>query len=75
MITVTRLNGRKMSINALFIETVEATPDTIISLTTGNKFIVLETVEDVVSLIRQYLSQIGLVGASALRHKEEEAEE
>ena len=47
MIEVTRLNGKAFSINALYIETVEAFPDTTITLTTGRKFIVLESEEEV----------------------------
>ncbi len=34
-------------LNALYIETVEAFPDTTITLTTGRKFIVLETEKEV----------------------------
>lgn len=59
MITVTRLNGTKITLNALMIETIEATPDTIISLTTGNKYIVLEKVPDVIKLVQEYMRQIG----------------
>ena len=40
MIEVTRLNGTTVLINSDLIETVEETPDTVISLTTGRKFIV-----------------------------------
>ena len=42
MIAVTRLNGSKFYINALLIETIEETPDTFITLTTGKKTLVLE---------------------------------
>ena len=35
MIEVTRLKGKKMMINAELIETVEETPDTVITLTNG----------------------------------------
>ncbi len=61
MISVTRLNGTKITINALLIETIEATPDTIITLTTGKKFIVLEKVVDVVSLVQNYMRNIGVI--------------
>lgn len=65
MIVVTRLNGSKLTINALLIETIEETPDTIITLTTGKKFIVAENASAVVSLIHHYLQQIGLIGVAA----------
>ena len=64
MITVTRLNGKQLTLNAILIETVEATPDTMISLTTGKKITVLESVADVESLIKHYMQQIGSIRGS-----------
>ena len=46
MIEVTRLNGTTVLINSDLIETVEETPDTVISLTTGKKFIVKESISN-----------------------------
>ncbi|MFC4598947.1 flagellar FlbD family protein [Cohnella hongkongensis] len=63
MIQVTRLNGTKLHLNALLIETVEETPDTIITLTTGRKFIVIENSSDVIRAIRHYLRSIGVLAA------------
>lgn len=63
MISLTRLNGTTLYINALLIETVEQTPDTIITLTTGKKYIVLENSSDVIRSIRQYLRSIGVLAA------------
>ena len=40
MISVTRFNDSTLIINADLIQTVEETPDTVITLTTGTKFIV-----------------------------------
>ena len=48
MIRVHRLNGSELVINADLIETVEATPDTVITLTTGKKIVVLNPVDDVI---------------------------
>ncbi|MDB5052082.1 MAG: flagellar protein FlbD [Bacilli bacterium] len=64
MISVTRLNGKTITINALLIETIEDTPDTMLTLTTGKKIMVLEKVTDVVSLVQSYLQLIGLVNGS-----------
>lgn len=61
MIPVTRLNGSKLTINALLIETIEETPDTLITLTTGKKFIVTEKVSDVVSLVKAYMQNVGSI--------------
>ncbi len=47
MIQVTRLNGKPMIINADLIEHVEATPDTIIHLANGHKYIVTEPLEEI----------------------------
>ena len=49
MIKVTKLNGRELVVNADLIEFVEATPDTLISLTTGRKLMVLEDIDEVVA--------------------------
>ncbi|HHV81833.1 TPA: flagellar FlbD family protein [bacterium] len=54
MIQVTRLNNTKFIINADLIETIEANPDTMISLTTGKKFVVRESVEEVMRKIIAY---------------------
>lgn len=51
MIELTRFNGGKFYLNVTHIETVEATPDTIITLINGKKHIVKETAELVASRI------------------------
>jgi Uncharacterized protein, possibly involved in motility len=47
MIGVTRLNGEKMAINVDLIEHIEETPDTVITLTTGKKFVVKESTKSI----------------------------
>ena len=49
-------------------ETVEETPDTIITLTTGKKFVVRESAADVVSSVRSYMRQIGAFPLSVKSH-------
>ncbi len=51
MIKVTRFNGTTLILNADLIEFVEATPDTIISLTTGRKIIVREAPDDIIEKV------------------------
>ncbi len=58
MIALTRLNGQEMVINAELIETVEKTPDTIIGLITGKRFMVRETVEEVIERVMDYRRQL-----------------
>ncbi|MGG1311184.1 MULTISPECIES: flagellar FlbD family protein [Cohnella] len=65
MIAVTRLNGTQFYVNALLIESIEQTPDTLITLTTGKKYIVMENSSDVIRSIRQYLRSIGVFAAVA----------
>jgi len=57
MIKVTKLNGRELVVNADLIEFVEATPDTLISLTTGRKVMVLEDLDEVVKRAVGYRSR------------------
>ena len=47
MITLTRLDKNQLSINPDLIKTAEAIPDTIITLTTGERMYVRESVEEV----------------------------
>lgn len=54
MIIVTRLNKKRFILNAELIKTVEKTPDTLITLTTGDKLLVLETMEEVVERAVEY---------------------
>ena len=54
MIDVTRMNGSILSINNDLIETIEETPDTVITLTTGKKIIVKESRQDVKNLVKSY---------------------
>lgn len=53
VIKLTRLRsaGSEFVINADLIETVEATPDTVITLTTGHKLIVQESPDEVIQLV------------------------
>ena len=58
MIKVTLLKGQNIVINAELIETVEHTPDTIITLTTGKKLIVLEDSDDIINKVIEYKRKI-----------------
>lgn len=54
MIQVTRFNGTPFYINAELIQTVESTPDTVITLTTNQKLLVKESVQTVVEEFIRY---------------------
>ena len=55
MIEVTRMDGKKILLNPNLMETVEETPDTVITLTTGRKLIVKESRQDIQNLVKSYL--------------------
>jgi flagellar protein FlbD len=54
MIQLTRLNHVPLIVNADLIEHIDVTPDTVVALTTGQKFMVLESVDEVVEKVIQY---------------------
>ena len=60
MIVLHRLNGQVITVNAELIETIESTPDTIIRLVNGHRYIVTETMEQVVELGVQYKGKAGI---------------
>ncbi len=67
MITLHRLNGKEFVLNAEQIKFIEATPDTIITLTGGDeKFMVRESVEQVVQMAIDYKRQ-WFLGAPEVR--------
>jgi flagellar protein FlbD len=47
MIRLTRLNSQSLTINSDLIKFIENAPDTVITLTTGEKIVVLESTDDV----------------------------
>jgi flagellar protein FlbD len=58
MIRLTKLNKATFVINSELIETIESTPDTVITLTNSKKYVVTESVEEVVDKVVQYKSSI-----------------
>lgn len=60
MIELTKLNNKKFVINSDLIETIEAMPDTTISLTTGNKFVVRESIPEIIHRIIAFRQEFNL---------------
>jgi flagellar protein FlbD len=58
MIEVRRLNDSAIIINSDLIEFIEATPDTLISLTSGKKIVVKNSVDEIVKRVIQYRRSI-----------------
>lgn len=54
MVKLTRLNNTILIVNADLVEFLESTPDTIVTLTTGRKIVVRETVEEIIDKVVAY---------------------
>jgi flagellar protein FlbD len=54
VIQVTRFNGTQYYLNAELIQTIESTPDTVITLTDGVKVVVHETADQLIQEIIEY---------------------
>lgn len=58
VITLTRLSGSVFALNSDLIERVDATPDTVITLVDGAKYVVSESLSDVVAAVLAYRSAV-----------------
>jgi flagellar protein FlbD len=58
MIHVTRLNHTPVVLNCDLIEQIEETPDTVISLSTGQKIMVLESTEEIIDRVSLFRRSI-----------------
>ena len=58
MIKLEKLNGTQVVVNADIIESVEAAPDTVLNLATGNRFIVKNPVDDVIARVIEYKKKV-----------------
>ncbi|MCH1623777.1 flagellar FlbD family protein [Ferdinandcohnia quinoae] len=61
MITLTKLNGKQFSLNALYFEQVESFPDTTITLTNGKKFVVKESENEVQLKVIDFYKRINVL--------------
>lgn len=61
MVILTKLNGQSFTINDDLIETLEQTPDTVIVMTTGNKYVVKESPEEIIDKIVEFKRRIHVV--------------
>ncbi len=62
MIVLHRLNGQEIVVNAELIETLEPGPQTVVHLATGNKVLVVEKAEEVVSKVVEYRKAVNNCG-------------
>jgi len=58
MIALTRLNGHPIMLNCDLIESLEETPDTVVTLVSGNKLVVRDAMRDVQQKIIEFKRKI-----------------
>lgn len=58
MIELTRLNGQKLFVNCDLLKSAEASPDTVLTLLTGDKIVVRECCEEVVALAVSFRARV-----------------
>lgn len=63
MITLTRLSGSRFVLNSDLIERIDSTPDSVITLIDGKKYVVCESLETIVDAVRDYRSQVVAFGS------------
>lgn len=62
MLQLTRLSGPVFALNPDLIERAEATPDTVVTLVNGSKYVIRESLDELLELVRAY--RVGLVVAA-----------
>jgi len=60
MIKVKKLNRDEFYINPTLIETIEKTPDSVITLINGRKFVVADSMDEILNRIIDYYTMVGL---------------
>ena len=58
MIPLRRLNNQPIIVNCDLIESIESTPDTVVTLTSGNKLIVRDSLEDIRRRVIEFKREI-----------------
>lgn len=62
MVTLHKLNGRELVINAELIETLEPGPETTVHLATGNKITVREKADEIIAKVVEYRKAVNSAG-------------
>jgi flagellar protein FlbD len=58
VILVTRLNGPEFALNPDLVERADSTPDTVVTLVDGTKYVIAESVDDFIELVRAYRASV-----------------
>ncbi|QSO49573.1 flagellar FlbD family protein [Alicyclobacillus mengziensis] len=65
MIQLERMNGSELWLNPFHIETVEQTPDTVITLANGHKYLVRQRADEVSLRMRVFWQRVGIAGCAS----------
>jgi flagellar protein FlbD len=68
VVILTRLNGNAFALNPDLVERAESTPDTVVTLVDGTKYVVRETVEELIEAIRRYRASV-VAAAGSFEHE------
>lgn len=63
MIMLTRLSGSVFALNCDLIERIDCTPDSVVTLLDGKKYVVRETLPEIIRAVRDYRSQVVALGS------------
>jgi flagellar protein FlbD len=64
MITLTRLSGSAFVLNSDLIERIDATPDSVVTLVDGKKYVVKESLTEIINAVRTYRGTVIAVSAA-----------
>jgi flagellar protein FlbD len=62
LIKLTGLNNKEIILNAEHIEKLEAVPESLVTLINGNKYIVLESTDEIINRVIEYKNKIFRLG-------------
>lgn len=68
---LTRLNGQRFTLNALYIEEIQSFPDTIITLNSGKKIVVKEKEDEVAELAVSFFREVTPLALQVKNQREE----
>lgn len=68
MLQLTRLSGPAFALNPDLIERAEATPDTVVTLVNGSKYVIRESIDELIALVREYRADVVLAAQAGTVH-------
>ena len=64
MLQLTRLSGPVFALNPDLIERAESTPDTVVTLVNGSKYVIRESLDELIALVRDYRAGVVVAAQS-----------